>query len=137
RPHEERLCFSAVFEMDDAANVIDQWYGRTIIYSDKRFTYEEAQEIIEKKTGDYAEEILKLNDLAQILKERRFKNGAISFETEEVKFVLDEQGKPLGVYTKIRKDAHKLIEDFMLLANRKVRSEEHTSELQSRENLVC
>ncbi len=120
RPHEERLCFSAVFEMDDTANVLDQWYGRTIIYSDRRFTYEEAQEIIETKTGDYAEEILKLNDLAQILKERRFKNGAISFETEEVKFVLDEQGKPLGVYTKIRKDAHKLIEDFMLLANRKV-----------------
>ncbi|NGM63287.1 ribonuclease R [Sphingobacterium sp. SGG-5] len=120
RPHEERLCFSAVFEMDDAANVMDQWYGRTIIYSDRRFTYEEAQEIIETKTGDHAEEILKLNDLAQILKERRFKNGAISFETEEVKFVLGEQGKPLGVYTKIRKDAHKLIEDFMLLANRKV-----------------
>src|SRR5690606_27155889 len=105
--------------MDDKANVHDQWFGRTIIHSDRRFTYEEAQEIIETKSGDYADEILKLNELAQILKERRFKAGAISFETEEVKFRLDENGKPLGVYTKIRKDAHKLIEDFMLLANRR------------------
>lgn len=120
RPREDKLCFSAVFEMDDKANVHDQWFGRTIIHSDRRFTYEEAQEIIETKSGDYADEIRKLNELAQILKERRFKAGAISFETEEVKFRLDENGKPLGVYTKVRKDAHKLIEDFMLLANRRV-----------------
>ncbi|NGF56875.1 ribonuclease R [Parapedobacter sp. SGR-10] len=120
RPREDKLCFSAVFEMDDKANVHDQWFGRTIIHSDRRFTYEEAQEIIETKSGDYADEIRKLNELAQILKERRFKAGAISFETEEVKFRLDENGKPLGVYAKVRKDAHKLIEDFMLLANRRV-----------------
>jgi len=120
RPNEDKLCFSAVFEIDEKANVLQQWFGKTVINSDRRFTYEEAQEIIERKSGDFSEEILKLNELAHILRERKFKNGAIAFETEEVKFLLDEQGKPLGVYTKVRKDAHKLIEDFMLLANRKV-----------------
>ena len=120
RPNEDKLTFSAVFEMDEKANILEQWFGRTIIHSDRRFTYEEAQEIIENKEGDHADAILKLNELAYILRERKFKNGAISFESEEVKFHLDENGKPLGVYTKIRKDAHKLIEDFMLLANRKV-----------------
>jgi ribonuclease R len=120
RPREDKLCFSAVFEMDDSACVHDQWFGRTVIHSDRRFSYEEAQEIIETGEGDHAEAILKLNELAKILKDERFKHGAISFETEEVKFHLDENGKPLGVYTRVRKDAHKLIEDFMLLANRKV-----------------
>ncbi|MFZ4863128.1 ribonuclease R [Sphingobacterium sp. Mn56C] len=120
RPHEDKLSFSAVFELDEKAMVVDQWFGRTVIHSDRRFSYEEAQEVIETKTGDCVEAILKLNELAYILRERKFKNGAISFESEEVKFHLDENGKPLGVYTKIRKDAHKLIEDFMLLANRKV-----------------
>ncbi|WP_293915073.1 MULTISPECIES: ribonuclease R [unclassified Sphingobacterium] len=120
RPNEDRLCFSAVFELDDKANIHDQWFGRTVIHSDRRFSYEEAQEVIENKTGDFATEILKLNELAYILREKKFKNGAISFESEEVKFTLDENGKPTGVYTKVRKDAHKLIEDFMLLANRKV-----------------
>jgi len=120
RPKEDKLCFSAVFEMDEQAHVIDEWFGRTVIHSDRRFTYEEVQEIIENQAGEYVDEILKLNELAHILRERKFKNGAISFETEEVKFQLDENGKPLGVYTKVRKDAHKLIEDFMLLANRKV-----------------
>lgn len=120
RPNEDKLCFSAVFELDDKANVVEQWFGRTIIHSNRRFSYEEAQEIIETKSGDYSAEIAKLNELAYILRDRKFKNGAISFESEEVKFILDEKGKPLGVYTKVRKDAHKLIEDFMLLANRKV-----------------
>ena len=120
RPNEDKLCFSAVFEIDDKANVLEQWFGRTIIHSDRRFTYEEAQDVIENKAGDHADAILKLNELAYILRDRKFKNGAISFESEEVKFHLDENGKPLGVYTKVRKDAHKLIEDFMLLANRKV-----------------
>ncbi|UIR54708.1 ribonuclease R [Sphingobacterium sp. SRCM116780] len=120
RPHEDKLCFSAVFEIDEKANIINQWFGRTIIHSDRRFSYEEAQEVIETKSGDFEKEILKLNELAYILRERKFKNGAIAFESEEVKFVLDENGKPTGVYTKVRKDAHKLIEDFMLLANRKV-----------------
>lgn len=120
RPKEDKLCFSAVFEMDEEARIITEWYGKTIIHSDRRFTYEEVQEIIEAKVGDHVEEILKLNELAHILRDRKFINGAISFETTEVKFTLDAGGKPIGVYVKERKDAHKLIEDFMLLANRKV-----------------
>ncbi|WP_131537404.1 ribonuclease R [Pedobacter nototheniae] len=120
RPHEDKLCFAAVFELDDDANIMSEWYGKTVIHSDRRFSYEEAQEVIETKIGDYATEILKLNELAYILRDRKFKNGAISFESTEVKFKLDESGKPIGVYVKERKDAHKLIEDYMLLANRKV-----------------
>ncbi len=120
RPHEDKLCFAAVFELDKEANVITQWFGKTIIHSDKRFSYEDAQTILENKTGGYSEELLKLNELAYILRERKFKHGAISFESTEVKFKLDENGKPLGVYIKERKDAHKLIEDYMLLANKKV-----------------
>lgn len=120
RPHEDKLCFAAVFELDEQANIQSEWYGKTAIHSDRRFSYEEAQEVIENKAGDYATEILKLNELAYILRERKFKNGAISFESTEVKFKLDENGKPIGVYVKERKDAHKLIEDYMLLANRKV-----------------
>lgn len=120
RPNEDKLCFAAVFELDDKANIITEWYGRTVIHSDRRFSYEEAQEVIENKAGDYAAEILKLNELAYILRDKKFKNGAISFESTEVKFHLDENGKPIGVYVKERKDAHKLIEDFMLLANKKV-----------------
>lgn len=120
RPNEDKLCFSAVFELDKEANVIDQWFGKTIIHSDTRFSYEDAQEILENKTGKHSEELLKLNELAYILRDRKFKHGAISFESVEIKFRLDEQGKPLGVYAKERKDAHKLIEDFMLLANKKV-----------------
>ncbi|MBB2145180.1 ribonuclease R [Pedobacter sp. LMG 31464] len=120
RPNEDKLCFAAVFELDNEANIKSEWFGRTTIHSDRRFSYEEAQEVIETKAGDYAEEILKLNELAYILRDRKFKNGAISFESTEVKFKLDERGKPIGVYVKERKDAHKLIEDFMLLANKKV-----------------
>lgn len=119
-PHEDRLVFSAVFEMDNHANVVNRWFGRSVIHSDRRFSYEEAQEIIEQQKGEYADEILTMNKLAYILRDRKFKHGAISFETAEVKFKLDENGKPLGVYTRERKDAHKLIEDFMLLANRQV-----------------
>jgi ribonuclease R len=120
RPNEDKLCFAAVFELDAQANVVQEWFGRTVIHSNRRFSYEEAQEVIESKSGDYAEEINKLNELAYILRDRKFKNGAISFESTEVKFKLDETGKPIGVYVKERKDAHKLIEDFMLLANKKV-----------------
>jgi ribonuclease R len=120
RPHEDKLCFAAVFELDDKANIITEWFGRTVIHSNRRFSYEEAQEVIETKTGDHAEEILKLNELAYILRDKKFKNGAISFESTEVKFKLDETGKPIGVFVKERKDAHKLIEDYMLLANKKV-----------------
>ena len=120
RPNEDKLCFAAVFELDEQANLLSQWFGRTAIHSNRRFSYEEAQEVIETKQGDFAEEILKLNELAYILRDKKFKDGAISFESTEVKFKLDEHGKPTGVYIKERKDAHKLIEDYMLLANRKV-----------------
>ena len=120
RPNEDRLVFSAVFEMDSNANVIKDWFGKGIIHSNRRFSYEEAQEIIEQQAGEYSAELHTLNKLAYILRDRKFKHGAISFETTEVKFHLDAAGKPLGVYVKERKDAHKLIEDFMLLANRRV-----------------
>lgn len=120
RPNEEKLTFSAVFKINNKAEVLDEWFGKTIIYSARRFSYEEAQERIETKEGDLASEINILNDLAKQMREERFKKGAISFETEEVKFKLDENFKPVDIYVKIRKDAHKLIEEFMLLANKKV-----------------
>ncbi len=120
RPNEEKLTFSAVFELDRDANIINEWFGKTIINSDRRFTYEEAQERIEKKEGDFSKEVLQLNELALKLKMHRFMRGAINFETSEVKFDLDEKGKPLKVIPKERKDSHKLIEEFMLLANKRV-----------------
>ena len=120
RPKEEKYTFSAVFEMDDKANILNEWFGKTIIYSDRRFTYEEVQQIIETKVGDHCEEILILDKLAKKMRERRAAAGSVFFDKEEVKFHLDESGAPLGVYFKKQLDAHKLIEDFMLLANRKV-----------------
>jgi len=120
RPNEEKLCFSAVFKLNENAEVLDEWFGRTVIYSDRRFTYAEAQARIETGVGDYAEEIGVMNRLAQIMRQRRFKNGAISFERAEFKFILDEKGKPLGVYTKEAKESNQLIEEFMLLANQRV-----------------
>lgn len=120
RPNEDKLCFSSVFEMDDKANVIHKWFGKTIIHSDNRFSYEQAQEVIETGAGIMANEILTLNALSKILRGERFKKGAIAFEKVEVRFRLDENGKPLGVYLKESKDANKLIEEFMLLANRSV-----------------
>ena len=120
RPHEEKLTFSAVFKMTLEGEILDKWIGKTVIYSDRRFAYEEAQDRIESKVGDFANEINTLNNIALILRKARFKNGAVNFETEEVKFKLDENYKPIGIYKKVRKDAHKLIEEFMLLANRTV-----------------
>jgi len=120
RPNEEKLCYSAVFEMNNKAEVFNQWFGRTVILSDRRFTYEEAQEIIETKNGDLKEEVLKLHELAQILRQKRYENGSIAFERLEVKFNIDEFGKPLGVYYKENKESNQLIEEFMLLANKKV-----------------
>ena len=120
RPHEEKFTFSAIFELDEKANIKKRWFGRTVTYSDRRFTYEEAQEVIESGQGDYAEEITLLNDLAHKLRKRRFEEGSISFETAEVKFKLSEDGTPLELVTKVRKEAHMLVEDFMLLANREV-----------------
>ncbi len=120
RPNETSLCFSAVFTLNENLDILDEWFGRTVIYSNRRFTYAEAQEIIETGRGDYAEEVLTLNRLAQELRRQRFKNGAVSFEREEVKFRLDETGKPLGVYFKEQKESNQMIEEFMLLANRRV-----------------
>ena len=120
RPDEESLCFSAVFKMNEDAEVLEEWFGRTVIYSNRRFTYAEAQARIETGVGDYAEEIGVMNRMAQTMRQRRFKNGAVSFERAELKFILDEKGKPLGVYTKEQKEANQMIEEFMLLANRRV-----------------
>ncbi|OWP84138.1 ribonuclease R [Flavobacterium davisii] len=137
RPHEEKYTFSAVFEINAKAQVVNQWFGRTVIYSDQRFAYEEAQHIIETKGNSIPAEIslfgeeyivkneiveatLKLDELAKILRRNRMNNGAISFDKVEVKFKLDENDEPVGVYFKIAKDANHLIEEFMLLANRKV-----------------
>lgn len=120
RPHEDKLCYSAVFDLDDNAKVHKEWFGHTVINSDRRFDYEQAQQIIETGEGDLSEVLLKLNALAQIMRKKRFDNNAINFETEEVKFKLDEQGHPIGVYLKEQKEANWLIEEFMLLANRRV-----------------
>ena len=137
RPNEEKLTFSAVFEINEKAEIVDQWFGRTVTYSDKRFAYEEAQAIIETKTNivpenvsltgetyevdeEIVEAILKMDELAKILRKNRMKAGAISFDRIEVKFHLNQHLDPTGVYFKEAKDSNKLIEEFMLLANRKV-----------------
>lgn len=137
RPQEEKYTFSAIFEISEKAQVVNQWFGRTVIYSDQRFAYEEAQHIIETKGNSIPEEIsltgqeyivkdeiveatLKLDELAKVLRKNRLNNGAISFDKVEVKFKLDENDEPVGVYFKVAKDANHLIEEFMLLANRKV-----------------
>lgn len=120
RPKEDKFTFSAVFEMDQDAQIKKEWFGRTIIHSDHRFTYEGAQEVLETKKGVFSKEVNLLNELAHKLRKDRFKNGAVNFEGTEVKFKLDEKGKPLAVIPKVRKDAHKLIEEFMLLANKQV-----------------
>ena len=120
RPDEEKLCFSAIFELNNRAEVVKSHVARTVIKSNRRFTYEEAQQVIETGEGDYKEEILALNQLAQQLRERRFAHGAINFDRYEVKFEIDDEGKPLRVYFKVAKEANKLVEEFMLLANRTV-----------------
>ncbi|MBS5978683.1 MAG: ribonuclease R [Dysgonomonas mossii] len=120
RPHEDKLCYSVIFELDDEANIKKHRITRTVIHSDRRFTYEEAQDIIEGAEGDFKEEISQLNDLAKKLRAKRFDNGAIAFDRHEVRFEIDEKGKPLSVYFKYAKDSNKLIEEFMLLANKTV-----------------
>ena len=117
RPHEDRFAFSAVFEMTPQAEVVGRWFGRTVIHSDRRFAYEEAQERLDTGKGDRAVELKVLGELATKLRQKRFKRGGIDFNTEEVRFQLDETGKPLRVVIKRMKEANKLIEDFMLLAN--------------------
>lgn len=120
RPREDKLCFSAVFEMTEDGAVIDQWFGKTIINSDRRFNYGEVQKIIEDQKGEFANEILTLHRVASKLRVQRFKNGAINFQTVEVKFKLDEEGHPISAYIKEQKESNHLIEDFMLLANKRV-----------------
>lgn len=120
RPNEEKYTFSAVFQITRAGNVKDYWLGKTLIRSDRRFTYEEAQEMIEGAEGDHKEVILTLNEIAKSLRAARFKKGAINFSSQEVRFKLDENAKPIGIVVKESKEAHQLIEEFMLLANRTV-----------------
>lgn len=120
RPHEESLCYSAVFEIDEDHKVVDRWFGRTVIYSDHRFSYEAAQEVMDTGVGPYVEELNKLNKIARSLRKKRFRDGAITFETDELQFKVDEFGQTLEIFVKERKEAHLLIEDFMLLANREV-----------------
>ena len=120
RPNEEKLAYSAIFEMNDKAEVKNYRIRKTVIKSDRRFTYEEAQDIIETGTGDFKDEILKLNELAQILRKNRMASGAVDFDRVEVRFDIDETGRPVSVFFKESKEANKLIEEFMLLANRTV-----------------
>lgn len=120
RPDEDKLTFSCIFEMNSDAKVVNSRICRTVTRSNRRFTYEEAQEIIETGDGEFSDELLKLNDLAKILRKQRYDNGAVDFDRSEVRFEIDENGKPLSVYFKEAKDANKLIEEFMLLANRTV-----------------
>ena len=120
RPDEEKLAFSVIFHMDDDAKVISSKIARTVIKSNRRFAYEEAQQVIETGLGDCVEAIRKLNELAKIMRRQRYENGSVEFDRAEVKFHIDDDGKPLGVFFKVAKDANKLIEEFMLLANRTV-----------------
>ena len=120
RPQEESLCFSVIFEFDSDANVIDYRFAKTVIYSDHRFSYKDAQEVIDSEKGLYAEELKIMNLIASKLRKKKYENGAINFETTEFRFTLDKNGKPIAVIPKVRKDAHKMIEEYMLLANKYV-----------------
>ncbi len=120
RPNEDKLCFSAIFQLDENARIHKQWFGRTVIHSNKRFTYEEAQTIIDSGEGELNDEVLVLNGLARKLRDARFKHGSIAFDRIEVKFEIDENGKPLSVYFKEAKESNQLVEEFMLLANKRV-----------------
>ncbi len=120
RPNEEKACFAAVFKLNDKAEILHEWFGRTVIRSDRRYAYEEVQVMIEGAEGEYKEQLMVLHNLSSKLREERFKKGSIAFKSQEVKFKLDEKGKPIGVMLKEQKEANWLIEDFMLLANRRV-----------------
>jgi len=127
RPNEDKCTFSVIFRITSKAEVKEYWLGRTVIHSNHRFTYEEVQQTIENEDGLHGDEILLLNNLAQRFRKQRFKNGAINFSSTEVKFILDENAKPVGIIVKESKEAHQLIEEFMLLANRTVA--EHVSKI--------
>jgi ribonuclease R len=119
-PNQDRLVFSAVFVFSPDGMPVSEWFGRGVIHSDRRFAYDEVQQILDQGFGEHVHELTTLNRIAHALRKERFANGSIGFETDEIKFQLDANFKPIGVYKKVRKDAHKLIEDFMLLANRQV-----------------
>ena len=129
RPKEDKLCFSAVFEMNHRSEVRNCWLGRTVIHSDHRYTYEEVQDIIDNESGLYAQEIQTLHQMAQKLRKKRFAKGAIRFSSQEIRFKLNEKGKPIGVVVKESKESHQLIEEFMLLANRYVAEKVATIEI--------
>ncbi len=120
KPNEDRLTFSATFEFDHNKNVVNRWFGKAIIHSDRRFAYEESQEVMDSGEGDFASELKLINQIAKRMRKDRFKKGSIDFDMEEVRFRLDEKGVPIEVYVKERKDAHMLVEEYMLLANREV-----------------
>jgi ribonuclease R len=120
RPHEEKLCFSAVFVMNERGDTLEEWFGRSVIRSRKRFTYHEAQQILDAGAGELCQELLQLNKLARVLRENRFKAGSIAFEREEVKIDVDEKGRPIRIYAREHSPSHELVEEFMLLANRRV-----------------
>jgi len=120
RPLEESLCFAVIFELNSDGIVKNYKFAKTVIYSDHRFAYEDAQEVIEAKAGKYANELQVMNGIAGKLRTAKYKNGAINFETTEFRFELDDNGKPISVIPKVRKDAHKMIEEYMLLANKYV-----------------
>ena len=120
RPLEDKLCFSAVFEMDAQGTIIKEWFGKSIIHSNHRFTYEDAQLVLDEKKGPFYNELNTLHTIAKTLRRNRTAKGSLFFDRDEVKFHLDENGVPTGVYVKKSLDAHKLIEEFMLLANRRV-----------------
>ena len=118
RPNEDKYSFSVVFQMTEEGTINDVWFGKTAIHSDRRFAYEEVQEMFEGKDGDYKEELVLLDKIAKIYRKKRLKSGALNIESEEMRFKLDEDKNPIEVVIKTSKDAHKLIEEFMLLANR-------------------
>ncbi len=120
RPNEDKFCFSVIFEMDHGGDILSEWYGKTVIHSNRRFTYEEAQEILEGNPGDYAKVLNHINTIAKKYRKARLKKGALNIESNEIRFKLDDSNYPVDVYMKTSKDAHKLIEEFMLLANRAV-----------------
>ena len=120
RPNEDKCTFSVIFDMNEKGRILKTWMGKTLINSNRRFTYEEVQETIEYGKGEFADEIMTINNMAKTVRSKRMKSGAIGFDKKEVKFKLDDDGKPLEVYFKEQKDAHKLVEEFMLLANKAV-----------------
>ncbi|MGB0839645.1 MAG: ribonuclease R, partial [Chitinophagales bacterium] len=133
RPNEDKCTYSVVFEMDEEGKVHNEWFGRTVTHSDRRFTYGEAQQVLETGEGDFAQEIQLMDKIAKILRKQRFAKGSINFGSDEVRFKLDETGKPIEVYTKVIQDSNRLIEDFMLLANRSVAKRVNMTKIKGRD----